>query len=274
VDKGAYRREYHNIRQRHDESLTDFTDRFYRLVGFLGAAAGPPEEQAEKYQWGVCDRIRRAIIDSTFTTVEQAANAAKKVDMERKEFLGNPDDSKKRNRDGTRIQSTGESSHVSTQYGNERRVQGNHPSGKHTKPWQGRTRNQGQIKPYQPPTQAQPVNQRGNQNPAQQPMCNHCNKRHPGVCRRLSGSCLHCGEMWHMIRQCPKARDRPEENARGANTPPTGGRVFTLTAGEAANTPGTISNVSYFIIKVYMFTHLISYQCSRYCFGYYLPCRV
>jgi hypothetical protein len=156
--------------------------------------------------------------------------------MERKEFFGNSDDSRKRNRDGNRIQSTGQpSSQGPTQSFNERRTQGNQ-----TKPWKGKTQNQGQIKPYQPPIQAQPLNQRGNQNPTQHPLCNHCNKHHPGVCRRLSGACLRCGEMGHMIRNCPKNRDRPEENARGANTQPAGGRVFTLTAGEAANTPGTV----------------------------------
>ncbi|KAJ0524657.1 putative nucleotidyltransferase, Ribonuclease H [Helianthus annuus] len=247
VDKGAYRREYHNIRQQNDESLTDFTDRFYRLVGFLRAAAGTPEEQAETYQWAVCDRIRRQIIDSRFANVAEAVDAAKKVEMERKEFLGNSDDSKKRNRDGNRIQSTSHSSSQgSNQYGNDRNNAGNRPAGKNTRPWQGRNQNQGQIQQYQQPIQAQPLNQKGNQNPTQHPLCNHCNKHHPGICRRLTGACLSCGEMGHMVKQCPKARNRAADTNRGANVPPnTGGRVFTLTAGEAANTPGTVSGIIY-----------------------------
>ena len=124
VDKSSYTREYHNIRQRNDEPLPEFTDRFYRLVRFLGPASGTPEEQAEKYQWAVCDRIRRVIIQSTFSTVAEAAKAAKKVDMENKEYLASSNDSRKRNRDGHRIQPTGEPSQGSSQYGNDRHQQG------------------------------------------------------------------------------------------------------------------------------------------------------
>ncbi|KAF5796313.1 putative transcription factor interactor and regulator CCHC(Zn) family [Helianthus annuus] len=164
--------------------------------------------------------------------------------MERKEFLGNSDDSKKRNRDGNRIKSTSHSSSQgSNQYGNDRNNAGNRSAGKNTRPWQGRNQNQGQIQQYQQPIQAQPLNQMGNQNPTQHPLCNHCNKHHPGICRRLTGACLSCGEMGHMVKQCSKARNRAADTNRGANVPPnTGGRVFTLTAGEAANTPGIVSH--------------------------------
>ncbi|KAK9064871.1 hypothetical protein SSX86_016253 [Deinandra increscens subsp. villosa] len=234
VDLGAYKREYSNIRQQSDESLADFTDRFYRLTGFLGASAGTAEEQAEKYQWAVCDRIRRAIIHSTFANVADVVKAAKRVDMERTEFLSRSD-SKKRDRDGNRVQSSSQSSSQGpTPNSNERRTQGNN-----SKSWKGKNQNQSQNKPYQQPINAQPLNQRGNPTLTQHPMCNHCNKHHPGVCRRVSGACLRCGEMGHMIRNCPKNNDRAEGNPRGANAPPAGGRVFTMTAGEAANTPGT-----------------------------------
>ncbi|KAJ0496620.1 putative transcription factor interactor and regulator CCHC(Zn) family [Helianthus annuus] len=239
VDKSSYTREYHNIRQRNDEPLSDFTDRFYRLVGFLGSAAGTPEEQAEKYQWAVCDRIRRAIIQSTFPTVAEAAKAAKKVDMENKEFLGGSNNNRKRNSDEYRTPFTSESSQAPTR--NNQNNMGNRSSGRNIRPWQGRGQNQGQTKPYQPPTQAQPVNQKGNQNPTQPPVCNHCNKRHPGICRRLTGACLKCGDMGHKINECPKAGNRPTDTTRGAAMPPTtGGRVFSLTAGEAANAPGNM----------------------------------
>ncbi|KAD5961499.1 hypothetical protein E3N88_12972 [Mikania micrantha] len=99
------------------------------------------------------------------------------------------------------------------------------------KPWKGKNQNQVQTKQYKQPVQAQPGNQI-----AQHPLCNHCNKHHPGVCRRLTGACLRCGEMGHMVRQCPKMKNKPNDNANGANVKPnTGGRVFALTAGDAAN---------------------------------------
>ncbi|KAJ0922098.1 hypothetical protein HanPSC8_Chr05g0199631 [Helianthus annuus] len=49
--------------------------------------------------------------------------------------------------------------------------------------------------------------------------------------------------MGHKISECPKAGNRPTDTTRGATVPPTtGGRVFSLTAGEAANAPGTQGN--------------------------------
>ncbi|KAD1696707.1 hypothetical protein E3N88_42455 [Mikania micrantha] len=222
VDISAYKREYHNIRQRNDEPLDDFIDRFYRLIGFLGSTVGSPLEHAEKFQWAVCDRIRRAIIHSHFNTV---AEAAKKIEMERKEFLSGSDDSRKRNRDGNRIQSSGQSSSQGNTADNNR-AQGNQ-----VKPWKGKNQNQGQAKQYKQPVQAQPGNQF-----AQHPLYNYCNKHHPGVCRRLTGACLRCGEMGHMIKQCPKMKNKPNDNANGANVKPnTRGRVFALITGDAAN---------------------------------------
>ncbi|KAD0514134.1 hypothetical protein E3N88_44144 [Mikania micrantha] len=120
-------------------------------------------------------------------------------------------------------------------------VHNNGAQGNQAKPWKGKNQNQVQTKQYKQPIQAQPRNQ-----VAQHPLCNHCNKHHPGVCRRLTGACLRCGEMGHMIRQCPKMKNKPNDNANGANVKPnTGGRVFALTAGDAANATGTVSGIIY-----------------------------
>nr|GFB24852.1 hypothetical protein [Tanacetum cinerariifolium] len=47
------KREYHSIRQTNTETSTEFMQRFLRLAGFLGAAAGNEEEQAKNFQWGL-----------------------------------------------------------------------------------------------------------------------------------------------------------------------------------------------------------------------------
>nr|GFA78720.1 hypothetical protein [Tanacetum cinerariifolium] len=47
------KREYHSIRQTSTETSTEFMQRFLRLAGFLGAAAGIEEEQAKNFQWGL-----------------------------------------------------------------------------------------------------------------------------------------------------------------------------------------------------------------------------
>ncbi|XP_076887175.1 uncharacterized protein LOC143537251 [Bidens hawaiensis] len=59
--------------------------------------------------------------------------------------------------------------------------------------------------------------------------------------------------MGHMVKDCPKVRNQPGDTTRGATVPPTtGGRVFTLTAGEDSNTPvidmlGTVSGMIFLV---------------------------
>nr|GFD34371.1 zinc finger, CCHC-type, retrotransposon Gag domain protein [Tanacetum cinerariifolium] len=43
------KREYHSIRQTDTETSTEFMQRFLRLAGFLGAATGTTEEQANNF---------------------------------------------------------------------------------------------------------------------------------------------------------------------------------------------------------------------------------
>nr|GFD33465.1 zinc finger, CCHC-type, retrotransposon Gag domain protein [Tanacetum cinerariifolium] len=47
------KREYHSIRQTNNETNMEFMQRFLRLAGFLGAAAGTEKEQAKNFQWGL-----------------------------------------------------------------------------------------------------------------------------------------------------------------------------------------------------------------------------
>ncbi|GJZ71541.1 putative reverse transcriptase domain-containing protein [Tanacetum coccineum] len=47
------KREYHSIRQRASENSTEYMQRFLRLAGFLGQAAGTAEEQAKNFRWGL-----------------------------------------------------------------------------------------------------------------------------------------------------------------------------------------------------------------------------
>nr|GFC15108.1 hypothetical protein [Tanacetum cinerariifolium] len=53
AEQERLKREYHSIRQTNTETSTEFMQRFLRLAGFLGAAAGTEEEQAKNFQWDV-----------------------------------------------------------------------------------------------------------------------------------------------------------------------------------------------------------------------------
>nr|GFC70234.1 zinc finger, CCHC-type, retrotransposon Gag domain protein [Tanacetum cinerariifolium] len=47
AEQERLKREYHSIRQTNTKTTTEFMQRFLRLAGFLGAAAGTVEEQAK-----------------------------------------------------------------------------------------------------------------------------------------------------------------------------------------------------------------------------------
>nr|GFB32686.1 hypothetical protein [Tanacetum cinerariifolium] len=49
AEQERLKREYHSIRQTNTETSTEFMQRFLRLAGFLGAAAGTEEEQAKNF---------------------------------------------------------------------------------------------------------------------------------------------------------------------------------------------------------------------------------
>nr|GFA91249.1 hypothetical protein [Tanacetum cinerariifolium] len=53
AEQERLKREYHSIRQTNTKTSTEFMQRFLRLAGFLGVAAGTKEEQAKNFQWGL-----------------------------------------------------------------------------------------------------------------------------------------------------------------------------------------------------------------------------
>ena len=76
-------------------------------------------------------------------------------------------------------------------------------------------------------------------------LCRSCGKDHAeGPCRRLTGACFKCGDMGHMIRDCPKMRSQPQQ-ARGADDrrPRAQGRVYAVTRKEAQNAPAAIEGM-------------------------------
>nr|GFA03499.1 DNA/RNA polymerases superfamily protein [Tanacetum cinerariifolium] len=63
--------EYHSIRQTNTETSTEFMQRFLRLAGFLGIAAGTEEEQAKNFQWGLRRSTLNHLMCMSYTDVAQ-----------------------------------------------------------------------------------------------------------------------------------------------------------------------------------------------------------
>ncbi|GJR11062.1 putative nucleotidyltransferase, ribonuclease H [Tanacetum coccineum] len=99
-------REYHSIRQRASENSTEYMQRFLRLAGFLGQAAGTAEEQAKKF----CCSLHKSILDHVmciqFTDVAQVADAARNLEILRdRDDYDRSERSDKRHKSGDRYQS-------------------------------------------------------------------------------------------------------------------------------------------------------------------------
>nr|GFD20591.1 zinc finger, CCHC-type, retrotransposon Gag domain protein [Tanacetum cinerariifolium] len=75
------KREYHFICQTNTETSTEFMQRFLRLNGFLGAAAGTEEEQAKNFQWDLRRSTLNHLMCIQFTDVAQVANAARNYEI-------------------------------------------------------------------------------------------------------------------------------------------------------------------------------------------------
>nr|GEY59353.1 hypothetical protein [Tanacetum cinerariifolium] len=81
AEQERLKREYHSIRQTSTETSTEFMQRFLRLAGFLGAAAGTEEEQAKNFQWGLRRSTLNHLMCMSYTDVAQVANAARNYEI-------------------------------------------------------------------------------------------------------------------------------------------------------------------------------------------------
>nr|GFC47677.1 zinc finger, CCHC-type, retrotransposon Gag domain protein [Tanacetum cinerariifolium] len=127
AEQERLKREYHSIRQTNTETSTEFMQRFLRLAGFLGAAAGTEKEEAKNFQWGLCRSTLNHLMCMSYTDVAQVANAARNYEIlyERDdEDTERPD---KRQKSGDRHQPTSQQSshrnhgHNNDRYGSDRR---------------------------------------------------------------------------------------------------------------------------------------------------------
>ncbi|GJR18942.1 zinc finger, CCHC-type, retrotransposon gag domain protein [Tanacetum coccineum] len=117
AEQERLKREYHSIRQRASENSTEYMQRFLRLAGFLGQAAGTAEEQAKNFRWGLHKSILDHVMCIQFTDVAQVADAARNL-----EILRDRDDYDRSERSDKRVV-------VQNVQGRQNRVQGNNVRG-------------------------------------------------------------------------------------------------------------------------------------------------
>nr|GFA55622.1 putative reverse transcriptase domain-containing protein [Tanacetum cinerariifolium] len=247
------KREYHSIRQTNTKTSTEFMQRFLRLAGFLGAAAGTEEEQAKNFQWGLRRSTLNHLMCMSYTDVAQMANAARNYEIlhERDDDDGERPD--KRHKSGDRHQPTSQqSSHRNHGHNNDRhgsdkrggsdnhRSSNNNYSGSNNRnSGYGRDqRNRGQQSNRS--TNSGYQQSRGPSEGYSYPVCTTCRRRHPGECRRAAGTCFKCGQAGHLQKDYKK-NTTVSTSGQADKKPGASGRVFAITEGHAANTSGTIT---------------------------------
>nr|GEV79882.1 zinc finger, CCHC-type, retrotransposon Gag domain protein [Tanacetum cinerariifolium] len=75
------------------------------------------------------------------------------------------------------------------------------------------------------------------------PLCATYGKPHPGVCYKATGGCFTCGSTQHKVKDCPQGKQKQSMSTDLARLPPTTGRVYATTRGQAAKTSGTIADI-------------------------------
>nr|GFB71088.1 zinc finger, CCHC-type, retrotransposon Gag domain protein [Tanacetum cinerariifolium] len=98
-----YKREYGSICQLDRENSREYMERFTRLAGFVGAAAGDAQRQARHFKWGLKKWILDRIVNTDYMNVAQVAATARNI-----ELLHESENSNKRDRDGNRVQNRGQ----------------------------------------------------------------------------------------------------------------------------------------------------------------------
>nr|GFB75726.1 putative reverse transcriptase domain-containing protein [Tanacetum cinerariifolium] len=64
--------------------------------------------------------------------------------------------------------------------------------------------------------------------------------RHPGECRRATGTCFKCGQAGHLQKDCKK-NTTVSTSGQADKKPGASGRIFAISEGHATNTSGTIT---------------------------------
>ncbi|GJR86220.1 zinc finger, CCHC-type, retrotransposon gag domain protein [Tanacetum coccineum] len=240
AEQERLKREYHSIRQRASENSTEYMQRFLRLAGFLGQAAGTAEEQAKNFRWGLHKSILDHVMCIQFTDVAQVADAARNLEILRdRDDYDRSERSDKRHKSGDRYQSaTQQNSYRGHDQKNDRQGSdrqgggGNYRNNNNNNYSRDNNRNSGAGRDQR--NRGQQSHRSTNSGSQQSrvpsegytyPVCNTYGCRHPGECRRVTGTCFKCGQAGHLQRD-RKKNIGASSSGHADKKPDASGRVF------------------------------------------------
>nr|GFB65579.1 hypothetical protein [Tanacetum cinerariifolium] len=217
--------------------------RFLRLAGFLGAAAGTKQEQAKNFQWGLRKSTLNHLMCMPFTDVAQVANAARNYEILHERDDDDAERPDKRQKSGDWHQPTSQqSSHRNYGHNNDRH---------------GSDRRGGSDNHRSSNNNYSGNNNRGPSEGYSYPVCTTCGRRHPGECHRATGTCFKCGQAGHLQKDCKK-NTTASTSGQADKKPGASGRVFAITEDHATKASGK----SMQIISALQSRTLLSHGCE------------
>ncbi|KAL5794529.1 hypothetical protein ACOSP7_003123 [Xanthoceras sorbifolium] len=199
------KREFTNLKQR-QMTVTEYEREFVRLSKYAKEMVATEADKCRRFEDGLNDYIRLQVAAFEFEDFTRLVSAALNVERIKKEEQARRDRGQQRRGAGP------SSSYQSP----SKKFKGPQPSG----PVQSQ-RPVPTARPGQSATSVASTPRSVGRGPAP-PVCDHCSKRHPGECWKLTGACLKCGSHDHFVRECPQMG--PQQPERSAPTTSRGRR--------------------------------------------------
>ncbi|KAL5849137.1 hypothetical protein ACOSQ4_007150 [Xanthoceras sorbifolium] len=196
------KREFINLKQR-QMTVTEYEREFVRLSKYARDMVATEADKCRRFKDGLNDYIRLQVTAFEFEDFTRLVSAALNVERIKKEEQARRDRGQQR-------RGAGPSSSYQPQ---SKKFKGPQSSG----PVQLQ-RPVPTARPGQFATSVASTPRRTFRGPAPV-FCEHCEKRHPGECWRVTGACNRCGARDHFYRDCPKNQFTPvQQPERSAPT--------------------------------------------------------
>ncbi|KAG8649752.1 hypothetical protein MANES_08G134411v8 [Manihot esculenta] len=218
------RREFLYLRQGR-LTVTEYEREFVRLSKYATEIVPTEEERCKRFEQGLHADIRMYLTAMHIRELSVLVETAHSLERIKEE-----EQSRKQKGQQKRSQSQyqGQSSASQTSSKRQREFQ---QSGQRGPPRQ--IQRPGQSLVVRSGQQTTSVSSTGGPGRGLPPVCEHCGRRHGGVCRRLTGACYLCGTSEHFMKDCPRGQSvQPMQTERFM---PSGSRGRGRGRGESSN---------------------------------------